>query len=516
MRIRLKTLARIFVWVSLLSFWGWSLDTPAVAAPSVTVRVVIERVLNTGTGDGCGAQDFYSRVHIDGEEFRSPVIRESADILPTDWEFTKAVDPDVGRIPIIIELWDSDSSIRCGGDEHMDISPGEGRDLGLTLDLSLCSISGDVSGDCEVTLESEGERRRRARIWFRIEASAPPGAPDLNVRCLHDPIWPQATDTVTFEAATFDGNMNPRQADTIEIWVVERDAPETACTAATTCTTGARGPFTGPTFAYACRAQVGAGEFVEEAWSGWRTVQVGLPASGPGVPVLFTGPRANRIDIVFIPDEDSYTDTDDPDFLADVHDMIEGGHYAREIFLKHQDKLNFWLALDTGDVDPSSGICPSRDVPRGWGDDYAFADSGVILHTDAFRDCAWRDRRIFSSDLTSFATIVHETGHSPFGLADEYCCDGGYFRTRVLPNMYGGQTACMDDTRRPIVEAEFGPDACQQIMRPSTGETRSWFRLDSASTASDDLMTTNKTPRTADETRIEWVFTRCSAPAERC
>ena len=34
---------------------------------------------------------------------------------------------------------------------------------------------------------------------------------------------------------------------------------------------------------------------------------------------------------------------------------------------------------------------------------------------------------MFSTEPTSLGTVLHETGHSPFGLADEYCCDGGYF-----------------------------------------------------------------------------------------
>ena len=48
------------------------------------------------------------------------------------------------------------------------------------------------------------------------------------------------------------------------------------------------------------------------------------------------------------------------------------------------------------------------------------------MHKDDFRDCAPGGQRLFSSEPTSIGTVLHETGHRPFGLADEYCCDGGY------------------------------------------------------------------------------------------
>ena len=56
-----------------------------------------------------------------------------------------------------------------------------------------------------------------------------------------------------------------------------------------------------------------------------------------------------------------------------------------------------------------------------------------MFHTDNFRDCAPGGERVFSTEPGSFGTILHESGHRPFGLADEYCCDGGYLPDRPLP-----------------------------------------------------------------------------------
>ena len=85
-------------------------------------------------------------------------------------------------------------------------------------------------------------------------------------------------------------------------------------------------------------------------------------------------------------------------------------------------------------------------------------DTGAIFHTDFFRDYACGTKRFFSTWTGSSIfdrIMLHETGHRPFGLADEYCCDGGYWKPGDrddpyslgrLPNVYGGGNPCADDT----------------------------------------------------------------------
>ena len=38
--------------------------------------------------------------------------------------------------------------------------------------------------------------------------------------------------------------------------------------------------------------------------------------------------------------------------------------------------------------------------------------------------------------------LLHELGHSLFGLADEYCCDGGYWEAKPIPNIFESKQEC--------------------------------------------------------------------------
>ncbi|MFH0835935.1 MAG: M64 family metallopeptidase, partial [Candidatus Micrarchaeota archaeon] len=42
--------------------------------------------------------------------------------------------------------------------------------------------------------------------------------------------------------------------------------------------------------------------------------------------------------------------------------------------------------------------------------------------------------------------FVHETGHALFGLADRYCCTGGYWEERPYPNLWSNLNACSSET----------------------------------------------------------------------
>ena len=127
------------------------------------------------------------------------------------------------------------------------------------------------------------------------------------------------------------------------------------------------------------------------------------------------------------------------------------------------------------------------------------------------RDCATGG--IFSTEPGSTDTVRHETGHSPFGLADEYCCDGGYFQTGTNPNMYGpepaGSTAALDACRTDALAGLR--DSCVGFTSSRVSNGEQFFRLDHAP-ASDavevenDRMMDNKVPRAADERRIQTIL----------
>ncbi len=512
-----------------------ALPVQAQNQPLVTVRLTIDRLrkfgcwgeLILGVCIAPETPDFYAIVTIDGEEFDETHPIEGNDITP-DWEFSKDAAFHVGHSNLVIEIRDEDGFARWK-DDHVDVNPNPGRNLNLTVDFSNCSVSGDVSGtgsfgpDCEISLTSKGGndgQMELAEMYFTIRVERPASAPGTVVRCIHDPIWPQASDTVTITAEALDGNLNAKPVDIVEIYVNGVPNPLSTCRLGAACTSSPLGPFGNRDFSYGCRVRDNARD--EEVWTGWRRVQSDLPTRGRAVPVLYTGPRSTSVDFVFIHDTDDYVGgATDANFLNDVRTAIQNAYYGGDpnflnaggFFLRRQQTMNFWIALDGGDADGTNQTCTQLDPPPNWDSSYTFADAGVILHANFFRDCASPSRRVFSSEPVSAGTLLHETGHMPFGLADEYCGDTYYFQPDPRPNIYSNQQTCGDDA---LAIGVFG--ACRQIQDPSSGCTVNWFRLDPASTVGDDLMvgSGSRSPRPADERRINWFFGRCRGPGKIC
>jgi hypothetical protein len=501
--------------------------------PAIPVKftLIIERVRaleDCGFGDEIlgvctDNADFYARINIDGQELANKEnrIEDDYDISP-NWEFRKEVDILKGTIPLVIGIYDEDDN----DDDHADLQGLEGRNLNLTLDLSRCAgnednaLTGDVNGMCSVTLLSSGTSDERAEIFFRVEVEAPPSTSGTNVRCLHSPIWPQATDTLTITAEALADNLTYKFENTdIEIWLNNRNTPF-ATTSSPPLLTATAGPFNaGDSIFYGCLVRDRSNG--EQVWSGWRRAQVGLPASGRVVPLVYTGGRNSSVDLVFVADDDDYSGPLDSDFLDDIQEVIRKSYYNQQIYLKHQDKLNFWLALDEGYADDAEGGCDHKVSES---NDYNFADTKAIVHTKAIRDCAPRGERLFSGEIPDFQVFTHETGHRPFGLADEYCnkrnppagsvCDGGYYQNNPFPNLYEEPENCIADiTNLQTWDERLGHRIRTTADCKQFEEDLFWFFDKDWSVSEpheDDLMVDNATIRGADARRIEWLFNRCA------
>ena len=63
-------------------------------------------------------------------------------------------------------------------------------------------------------------------------------------------------------------------------------------------------------------------------------------------------------------------------------------------------------------------------------------DVRMLIHQTYWRDCAFFDSVSVLEFQEWNPVTMHELGHYPFGLADEYCCDGGYFQPHPHPNLY--------------------------------------------------------------------------------
>lgn len=314
---------------------------------------------------------------------------------------------------------------------------------------------------------------------------------------------PTATATgVTFTIAD-DGIDHSKIADSVEIWVGDRTAADLDQPNRSAASLVVDNVPAGDLL-YGCRVRDEGGS----AFTGWRRTRVGAPAEGKGVPVVYTGDRSSRVDIVFIADQDSYTSATDPAFLEDVNEVLRGAYFGQAYFLANQDKFNFWLADATGDADrvPNPADPPNPTCvltpPTSWAADYSWRDSGAILHTDTLRDCAGNG--VFSVEPTSLSVVLHETGHSPFGMADEYCCDGGYFEEAPNANMFDTLAECQADAPalsrtaadcRSITDSRPTPAEVWQLSEPNAN----------------DLMNDNGLPQAADIRRMDWFFAKCVA-----
>jgi hypothetical protein len=205
-------------------------------------------------------------------------------------------------------------------------------------------------------------------------------------------------------------------------------------------------------------------------------VQIGQPEKGRAVPVLYSGHRGGSIDIVFIANTSHYDGANNDEFLDAVHNLIRDGYYGKKdthrnagrLFLRNQEVLNFWVALDQG---TNLGFSQIK-APTNWSTDYNFADAGVLIHKLSQQDGSEMGQRIFTinvaatGDVPATSLLLHETGHLPFGLDDEYCCsyactnkcDGSYGQADPYPNVYYSQQACLDDK---LAKGVIG--ACEQI-----------------------------------------------------
>lgn len=498
----------------------------ALAAPASadTVRVDLTSItqlafdVDTGLFEG-PIGDFWTRVTIQGQVqdnsasalsfglefgvgYLAPFLinltaPSTNNIDPEKWTFTAEVDR-TQPVTVTIELFDADD---FGNRTTMDVSPSASTTLSLTVDPATGQWSGDATSPDGC---ATGDASPRAQICWNLSYEAPPRDEDLVIRCLHTPVWPQPNEAITINAELFEvtaaGGLTATSGDTVEI-LIDSNAPVVSSSVSSA--TATAGPFAAAgSFVYGCRAQRGA----LRVFSGWRRVTVGLPGGDATlpVPILINGPNRNHLDFVLVPDVDDYTGANDAQFMADVADVIRNTWYNRSHFLERQRDYNFWLAPDTGDAVNPDGLMDTicdLNAPAGVDTRYLFADTLVLLHpSDVCRDLA--SGRMFSSEPTSFATVLHETGHRPFGLADEYDGDGGYFVADPFPNMFRSIGPCNDDAA--TVTGATSP--CRIVTETRGMFTRSWFTSDPAS---GDLMVDRGRIRPLDERRINWLFDRC-------
>jgi len=375
--------------------------------------------------------------------------------------------------------------------------PGLGVRLSISILLIVLLLSGAILG------------------MKNVEAQIPPADDDysiesyfnsrLQVQCIHEPVWPQANQPITISAKAVDGSLAPKVAGSIEIVInsnrTELVIPSKNITSSSTLNYTI-GPFTNltTTVSYGCSV-IDNSTSSELSFTGMKKIVIGA-FSSTAIPVLYTGNRSSNMDILFVADNKTFSSPMDPNFLIDVQRAI-GLYYNQSIFLKNQNKTNFWIAQDMGEARNNCESIP----PANWNTAYLSFDAAVILHRDdSMRDCTRNDKELSTANMATLEkegyVFVHEIGHRPFGLADEYDYGGVYESSAPWQNVFNGEQACTTDALK------MGK-TCRRI--PYEYGLNKYFTSDSQP---DDMMVDNGQLNDLDNRRIEKWFENCLSPSD--
>jgi len=327
---------------------------------------------------------------------------------------------------------------------------------------------------------------------------------DFMLVCRHTPLWPQPGETVRVIMGAFDPADTSvfLPVDRTEIWFDDPAMPVVANDFfGTSALSYESDTVNQGSIVYGCRAILDG----DVIFSGWRRVAVGQPGPNTPIPVTITGTSSHRIDIVFVPDVDTYMDGgENPAFLEDVRQIIRRSFYFDPFYNRFQHLFNFWISLETGDAErevDAMGNTTNKFInkPSNWDVTFSFADVGAVIHRQGFRDFA--KNKMFSSDADEFGTIRHEAGHTPFGLSDEYDDPStSHFEPSIHPNVYSTMAECEADAPN----LGHDPMDCRDLYSAKFDETHY-----TSEPAGGDLMFDNGPPQAADIRRIEWKFDQC-------
>ncbi|MGD8930642.1 MAG: hypothetical protein PVI22_16890 [Lysobacterales bacterium] len=295
----------------------------------------------------------------------------------------------------------------------------------------------------------------------------------LEVICLHDPIYPAGGfQTVSIAAEAIDKDGNPVNAEDLSIYVGDFETPALSSTPDANGNNSVLGySFSmGSALFYKCRATRGS----EVADSGPVFSYPGPLSPVTPVPIVMHQDYKHAIDVVFFADDDEFDSETDPDFIDDVWLLIHDGYFKIPFFVSAQAHFNFWIATDPANASPDpdnkddfGNLLCFRELPDHYNRRYRFADVSGIVHESNCRDHAGSPGNFtVEVDPQRLEVVAHESGHRPFGLADEYCCDGGYFSKIKFPNLFREENGCRDGASN----RGFDPDDCRSLTEKSTGK----------------------------------------------
>ena len=187
------------------------------------------------------------------------------------------------------------------------------------------------------------------------------------------------------------------------------------------------------------------------------------PLSESPIPAYVTGNSSNTYDIVYIPDTDiGNLNTFRDHCRRDIREAFFDEGTTR--LFRHS--FNFYVNRQTGhatDYDRIS-IDGLHQTPSNY-TSLSFAEGKVILHQNNLRDYTMGDG-LYSTEMQNRGTILHESGHGLFALADEYP-GGSHWQESVLPNnwstMAAAQTAAPGVGKAASDAVQIGTDGWYKL-----------------------------------------------------
>jgi hypothetical protein len=161
------------------------------------------------------------------------------------------------------------------------------------------------------------------------------------------------------------------------------------------------------------------------------------PVANMPAPVYITGDQDRLMNLVFIPDTDVNIDTFYNAVYSDIRDAFQAEDWVRRFRSSH----NFYINPLTGHAHDYDTETRDHEEPTNWGN-LSFAQGKVILHQRSIRDFA-QGGGLFSTEHYNRGTILHESGHSLYGMADEYP-GGVHWENDDFPNTWPDQTAAQN------------------------------------------------------------------------
>jgi len=169
----------------------------------------------------------------------------------------------------------------------------------------------------------------------------------------------------------------------------------------------------------------------------WTFAAGDWPFGNNPIPIWGNGAPAERIDVAFVADRDSYANA--RAMLGDLEGLIFDGYHINNGVRRGKKFWQFYYSPERGHITDYDSPPREMDIPDSVSDS-TIIDHAAVIHTVVKRD--WASGGNFGTEPTNIGTAVHESGHAAFGLADEYNGGGHFTSANPHHNNYNSQASC--------------------------------------------------------------------------